>query len=31
MRMIRKRQCLMQEPGAAGKVRLVNRLFRLAA
>jgi IS6 family transposase len=30
-RMIRKRQCLMQESGAAGEVRFVNRLFRLAA
>jgi transposase, IS6 family len=29
--MIRKRQCLMLEPGAAGEVRFVNRLFRLAA
>jgi transposase, IS6 family len=31
MRMIRKRQCLMLEPGMAGEVRFVNRLFRLAA
>jgi transposase, IS6 family len=31
MRMIRKRQCLMLEPVAAGEVRFVNRLFRLAA
>jgi hypothetical protein len=31
MRMIRKRQCLMLEPGAAGEIRFVNRLFRLAA
>jgi len=31
MRMIRKRQCLMLESGAAGEVRFVNRLFRLAA
>jgi transposase, IS6 family len=31
MRMIRKRQCLMLEPGTAGEVRFVNRLFRLAA
>lgn len=31
MRMIRKRQCLMLDPGAAGEVRFVNRLFRLAA
>ncbi len=31
MRMIRKRQCLMLEPGTTGEVRFVNRLFRLAA
>jgi transposase-like protein len=31
MRRIRKRQCLMLESGAAGEVRFVNRLFRLAA
>jgi len=31
MRMIRKGQCLMLESGAAGEVRFVNRLFRLAA
>jgi len=31
MRMIRKRQCLMLESGAAGEVRFVNWLFRLAA
>lgn len=31
MRMIRKRQCLMLESGAAGELRFVNRLFRLAA
>lgn len=31
MRMIRKRQCLLLEPGTAGEVRFVNRLFRLAA
>ena len=29
--MIRKRQCLILDPGVAGEVRLVNRLFRLAA
>jgi transposase-like protein len=31
MPMIRKRKCLMLEPGAAGEVCFVNRLFRLAA
>jgi hypothetical protein len=31
MRMIRKRQCLMLEPGSPGDVRFVKRLFRLAA
>jgi len=31
MRMIRKRQCLMQESGATVEVRFANRLFRLAA
>jgi hypothetical protein len=31
MRMVRKRQCLMLEPGTVGEVRFVNRLFRLAA
>ena len=31
MRMIRKGQCLMLEPGTTGEVRFVNRLFRLAA
>jgi len=30
MRMIRTRQCLMLEPGAAGNVHFLNRLFRLA-
>jgi hypothetical protein len=30
MRLIRKRQCLMLESGAAGEVRFVNLLFRLA-
>ena len=31
MRMIRKRQCLMVEDGAAGEISFVNRLFCLAA
>jgi transposase-like protein len=31
MRMIRKGQCLMLEPGTMGEVRFVKRLFRLAA
>ena len=31
MRMIRKRQCLILDPGVAGEVRFVNRLFRFAA
>ena len=31
MRMIRKGQCLMLEPGTTGEMRFVNRLFRLAA
>jgi transposase-like protein len=31
MRMIRKRQCLMLEPGTTGEARFVNRLFRFAA
>jgi transposase, IS6 family len=30
-RMIRKRQCLMLEPGTTGEARFVNRLFRFAA
>ena len=29
--MIRKRHCLILEPGVAGEVRFVNRLFRIAA
>jgi hypothetical protein len=29
--LIRKRQSIALEPGAAGEVRFVNRLFRLAA
>ena len=28
--MIRKGQCLMLESGAAGEVRIMKRLFRLA-
>jgi IS6 family transposase len=31
MRMIRKGQCLMLDPGTTGEVCFVNRLFRLAA
>jgi transposase, IS6 family len=31
MRLNRKRQCLMLEPGPTGEVRFVNRLFRFAA
>lgn len=31
MRMIRRGHCLVQLPGAAGEVRLVNQLFGLAA
>jgi len=31
MRMIRKRQCLTFESGAAGEVRFVKRPFRLVA
>jgi transposase, IS6 family len=31
MGMIRKRQCLLLEPGPREEVRFVNRLFRLAA
>jgi transposase, IS6 family len=31
MGMIRKRQCLLLEPGPREVVRFVNRLFRLAA
>ncbi len=29
--MIREQQCLMLEPGGAGEIRFVSRLFRLAA
>ena len=31
MRMIRKRQCILLEHGVMGEVRLVNKLFALAA
>jgi len=31
MRIIRKGQCLLLEPGPTEEVRFVNRLFRLAA
>ena len=31
MRMIRREQCILREPGAAGEVRFVNRLFDLPA
>jgi transposase-like protein len=31
MRMIRQRQCILLEPGVTGEVRLVNKLFDLAA
>jgi transposase-like protein len=31
MRMIRKRQCILLEPGVTGEVRFVNKLFELAA
>ena len=31
MRMIRKRQCILLEPGITGEVRFVNKLFGLAA
>jgi hypothetical protein len=31
MRMIRKRQCILLEPGVTGEVRFVNKLFDLAA
>ena len=31
MRMIRKRQCILLEPGVTGEVRFVNTLFDLAA
>jgi transposase, IS6 family len=31
MRMIRKRQCILLEPGVTGEVRFVNKLFGLAA
>ena len=31
MRMIRKGNCMMLDPGVAGEVRFVNRLFYLSA
>jgi transposase, IS6 family len=31
MRMIRKSQCILLEPGVTGEVRFVNKLFALAA
>src|SRR5512143_3319710 len=31
MQMIRKRQCILLEPGVTGEVRFVNKLFDLAA
>ena len=31
MRMIRKRQCILLEPGVTGEVRFVNKLIDLAA
>jgi transposase-like protein len=31
MRMIRRGHCILQPPGATGKIRLVNQLFGLAA
>ena len=31
MRMIRKRQCILLEPGVTGEVQFVNKLFDLAA
>ena len=31
MRMIWKRHCIMIEPGVTGEVRVVNKLFDLAA
>ena len=31
MRMIRKRQCILLEPGVTGEVRFVSKLFGLAA
>jgi hypothetical protein len=31
MRMIRRGHCILQPPGAAGEVRLINELFDLAA
>ena len=31
MRMIRRRHCILIEPGVTGEVRFVNKLFNLAA
>jgi hypothetical protein len=31
MRMIRRRHCILIEPGVTGEVRFVNKLFDLAA
>ena len=31
MRMIRRSHCILTQPGATGEVRLVNKLFGLAA
>jgi len=31
MRMIRREHCILREPGAAGEVRFVNKLFGLPA
>ena len=31
MRMIRRGHCILREPGAAGEIRFVNKLFGLSA
>ena len=31
MRMIRRGNCILREPGAAGEIRLTNKLFDIAA
>ena len=31
MRMIRRRHCILSEPGVTGEVRFINKLFDLAA
>lgn len=31
MRMIRRGHCILPQPGVTGEIRLVNRLFGLAA